>query len=75
MVDAILLDRKMILPCAAMLDGQYGANGVYAGVPVKLGKNGVEEIIEVDLTAGEKAAFQKSVDAVKELIEVMANAG
>jgi malate dehydrogenase len=75
MVDAILLDRKMILPCAAMLDGEYGARGVYAGVPVRLGRKGAEEIIEVELTAGEKAGFQKSVDAVKELIEVMANAG
>jgi len=75
MVDAILLDRKMILPCAAMLDGEYGAHGVYAGVPVRLGRKGAEEIIEVELTAGEKAGFQKSVDAVKELIEVMAHAG
>lgn len=72
MVEAILLDRKEILPCAAYLEGEYGINGLYAGVPVKLGAAGVEEIIEVELTDNENAALQKSAKAVQELIEVMA---
>jgi malate dehydrogenase len=75
MVEAILLDRKEILPCAAYLEGEYGINGLYAGVPVKLGASGVEEIIEVDLTESENAALQKSAKAVQELIEVMAANG
>jgi malate dehydrogenase len=72
MVEAILLDRKEILPCAAYLEGEYGISGLYAGVPVKLGASGVEEIIEVELTQKENAALQKSAKAVQELIEVMA---
>jgi malate dehydrogenase len=75
MVEAILLDRKEIRPCAAYLEGEYGINGLYAGVPVKLGASGVEEIIEVDLTESENAALQKSAKAVQELIEVMAANG
>lgn len=74
MVEAILLDRKAILPCAAYLEGEYGINGLYAGVPVKLGAGGIEEVIQVDLTDAEQAALQKSADSVKELVEVMANA-
>ncbi|MEX0762278.1 MAG: malate dehydrogenase [Dehalococcoidia bacterium] len=74
MVEAILLDRKAILPCAAYLEGEYGINGLYAGVPVKLGAGGVEEVIQVDLTDAEQAALQKSADSVKELVEIMANA-
>ncbi|MDA0232214.1 MAG: malate dehydrogenase [Chloroflexi bacterium] len=75
MVEAILLDRKEILPCAAYLEGEYGINGLYAGVPVKLGAGGVEQVIEVELTAAEKAALMKSADAVKELVKVMASQG
>ena len=68
MIDAILHDRKKILPCAAHLNGEYGVQGLYAGVPVKLGGAGVEEIVSIELQAEEKAAFQRSVDAVKELV-------
>ncbi|MEK7373340.1 MAG: malate dehydrogenase [candidate division NC10 bacterium] len=69
MVEAILKDKKKILPCAAYLDGQYGVKGLYVGVPVKLGRSGVEQIIEITLTAGEQAAFQKSAGAVRELVD------
>ena len=75
MVEAILLDRKEILPCAAMLDGEYGISGLYVGVPVKLGSAGVEEIIEVELTDAESSALKASADAVQELVDVMAGAG
>ena len=75
MVDAILLDKKEILPCAAYLDGQYGIDGLYVGVPVKLGAGGVEEIIEIELTDAENAALRSSADAVQELLEVMAKRG
>jgi malate dehydrogenase len=71
MVEAILKDKKKILPCAAYLDGQYGVKGLYVGVPVKLGRTGVEQVIEIKLTAEENAAFQKSAGAVKELVEKM----
>ena len=74
MVESILLDRKEILPCAAYLEGEYGINGLYAGVPVKLGARGVEEVIEIELTSDEKAALMKSADAVQELVEVMEKA-
>ncbi|HBH01646.1 MAG TPA: malate dehydrogenase, partial [Candidatus Rokubacteria bacterium] len=69
MVEAILRDKKKILPCAAYLDGQYGVTGLYVGVPVKLGRRGVEQVIEITLTAEEQAAFQKSAAAVRELVE------
>ncbi|PYN99091.1 MAG: malate dehydrogenase [Candidatus Rokuibacteriota bacterium] len=69
MVEAILKDKKKILPCAALLNGQYGVNGLYVGVPVKLGRRGVEQVIEIKLTADEHAAFQRSVAAVRELVE------
>ncbi len=69
MVEAILKDKKKILPCAAYLEGQYRTKGVYVGVPVKLGRNGVEEIIEITLTPDEQAAFDKSAAAVRELVE------
>ncbi len=67
MVDAILKDRKKILPCAALCEGEYGVNGYFVGVPVILGSNGVEKIFEIKLEGDEKAAFEKSVNAVKEL--------
>jgi malate dehydrogenase len=69
MVEAILKDKKKILPCAAYLNGQYGVRGLYVGVPVKLGRGGVEQIVEIQLTADEQAAFNKSADAVRELVE------
>lgn len=72
MVESILLDRKEILPCAAYLEGEYSINGLYAGVPVKLGTGGVEEVIEVELTTDEKAALMKSAESVQELVDVMA---
>ncbi len=74
MVDAILLDRRAVLPCAAYLEGEYGINGLFAGVPVKLGANGVEEVIEFALTEHEAAELRRSADAVQELVEVMRSA-
>ena len=74
MVEAILLDRKEILPCAAFLEGEYGITGLYAGVPVKLGAKGIEEIIEVELTNNESAALKASAESVQELVNIMANA-
>ena len=69
MVEAILKDKKKILPCAAYLDGQYGVKGLYVGVPVKLGRSGVEQVIEITLTPDEQAAFNKSAAAVRELVD------
>ena len=71
MVDAIFNDRKKILPCAAYLEGEYGINGLFVGVPVKLGARGIEQSIEIMLTAEEHAALQKSAAAVKELVEII----
>jgi malate dehydrogenase len=71
MVEAILKDKKKILPCAAYLEGEYGINGLYVGVPCKLGAKGIEKIIEIKLTEDEQAALQKSADAVKELCTVI----
>jgi len=71
MVDAIILDEKKILPCAAYLEGEYGISGVVVGVPVKLGENGIEQIIELKLTSQEDAALKKSANAVRELLSVM----
>ncbi|HEY6372803.1 MAG TPA: malate dehydrogenase [Candidatus Sulfotelmatobacter sp.] len=71
MVEAILKDKKKILPCAAYLQGEYGINGLYVGVPVKLGEKGIEQIIEIKLTAEEKAGLDKSAAAVKELCGVI----
>jgi len=71
MVDAIVFDKKKILPCAAYLDGEYGIKGVFVGVPAKLGANGIEQIIELKLTPEEDAALNKSVEAVRELIDIM----
>jgi malate dehydrogenase len=69
MIEAILKDKKKILPCAAYLDGPYGVKGLYVGVPAKLGRGGVEQVIEIKLTADEQAAFNKSAGAVRELVE------
>src|SRR2546421_1092139 len=71
MVEAILKDKKKILPCAAYLNGEYGIRGLYVGVPVKLGSKGIEQIIEIKLTPEEKAALDKSAAAVKELVGVI----
>lgn len=71
MVDAILLDENMILPCAAYLEGEYGISGLFVGVPVKLGSNGIEQIIEIEMTEDERSLLQKSADAVKELVGIM----
>jgi malate dehydrogenase len=71
MVEAILKDKKKILPCAAYLNGEYGIHGLYVGVPVKLGARGIEQIIEINLTTDEKAALDKSAAAVKELVGVI----
>ena len=69
MAESFLRDKKRVLPCAAYLDGQYGQSGLYVGVPVVIGAGGVERIMEVDLDAEEQAMFEKSVNAVKALIE------
>ena len=74
MVDAVLLDQKRLLPCAALLEGEYGIDGVYMGVPVILGAGGVEKVVELELTSDEKALLGNSADAVRELVDVMANA-
>jgi malate dehydrogenase len=71
MVEAILKDKRKILPCAAYLTGEYGFNNLYVGVPVKLGRNGIEQIIEITLTEEERAALQKSADAVRELFDTL----
>jgi len=71
MVEAILKDKKKILPCAAYLDGEYGIKGLYVGVPVKLGAKGIEQIIEIKLTPQEKMELEKSASAVKELVAVI----
>ena len=71
MVEAILKDQKKILPCSVYLEGEYGLNDVFMGVPVKLGAAGVEQIIEVTLTADEKASLHKSAAAVRELVDIL----
>jgi malate dehydrogenase len=73
MIDSIVLDQKRILPCAAYCDGEYGIDGLFVGVPVKLGNDGVEEILEIELSDQEKADLQKSAGAVRELVDAMAN--
>ena len=72
MVDAIALDQKRVLPCTAYLDGEYGIEGLYMGVPVKLGAAGVEEIVELDLSDEERAELAGSADAVREVVGVLA---
>ncbi len=72
MVEAIVRDKKRLIPCAAFCDKEYGVGGFYVGVPVILGSAGAERIVELELNDSEQAAFQKSIDAVSELVEVMA---
>ena len=71
MVDAIMLDEKRVLPCTALLEGEYGIDGLYMGVPVKLGGAGIEEIVEIDLSADERAALEASAEAVREVVGVL----
>jgi malate dehydrogenase len=71
MVDAVLRDKKKILPCAAYLQGEYGMKDVYLGVPVKLGGKGIEQIVEIALMPDEKAALEKSANAVRELFKIL----
>lgn len=71
MAESILKDKKKILPCAAYLEGEYGIDNLFIGVPVKLGKNGIEEVIQIKLTDEEQAALNKSADAVRDLVEAM----
>jgi malate dehydrogenase len=71
MAEAYLFDKKRILPCAALLEGEYGVRGIYAGVPVRIGAGGVEAVVEIELTEKEKKEFAASVDHVKELVAAM----
>ena len=71
MVESILKDKKKVLPCAAYLEGEYGIQGLFVGVPVKLGARGIEKIFEIRLTSEESAMLKKSADAVKELVDVI----
>jgi len=72
MVEAIVRDKKRLIPCAAYCDKEYGVGGYYVGVPAVLGAGGVERVVELDLTDQEQADFQKSVNAVRELVAKMA---
>jgi malate dehydrogenase len=71
MGESVLKDKKKVLPCAAYLEGEYGINGLFVGVPVKLGARGIEKIYEIKLNAEEHAALHKSAAAVQELVDVM----
>ena len=71
MVESIVHDRKRVLPCAAWLDGEYGLSGLFLGVPCKLGRNGLEKILEIDLTDDERAALERSAQAVREPMSVL----
>jgi malate dehydrogenase len=71
MVEAIVRDEKRVLPCAAWLEGEYGMTGIFLGVPCKLGRQGLERIIEVELSGDERAALEKSADAVRELMAAL----
>jgi len=75
MVDAIINDRHMILPCAAYLEGQYGVDGLYVGVPTRLGRTGVQGILEIGLTEAEQAAFSASAESVQELVDKLVAMG
>ena len=75
MVESILKDKKKILPCATLLEGEYGINDLYVGVPVKLGHSGIEDIIQINLTTDEKAELQRSAGAVQELVNVLKENG
>jgi malate dehydrogenase len=71
LVAAVVMDKKKILPCAAYLNGEYGINGAFVGVPVKLGANGVEEVREIELTDDERQALRKSAEKIKAQLAVI----
>jgi malate dehydrogenase len=73
MVDSVLLDEKRVLPCTAYLEGEYGIDGLYMGVPVKLGSTGIEQIYEVDLDDAEQEALKASADAVRDVVSVLSS--
>jgi malate dehydrogenase len=73
MVDAVMLDERRVLPCTAYLEGEYGIDGLYMGVPVKLGAGGIEEIVELELSDEEQAALAASADAVREVVGVLSS--
>jgi malate dehydrogenase len=73
MVDAVMLDQKRVLPCTALLQGEYGIDGLYMGVPVKLGAGGIEEIVQLDLTEAERAALAESAAAVRDVVSVLSS--
>ncbi len=74
MVDAVLLDERRVLPCTAYLEGEYGIDGLYMGVPVRLGSDGIEEVLELELTDDEKRAFEGSAAAVREVVDLLGSA-
>jgi malate dehydrogenase len=71
MVNAVMLDEKRVLPCTAYLEGEYGIDGLYIGVPVKLGAGGIEEIVELELSEEEQTMLNESADAVREVVGVL----
>jgi malate dehydrogenase len=71
MVDAVMLDQKRVLPCTALLQGEYGIDDLYMGVPVKLGAGGIEAIFELELTDSEQAALEESAAAVRDVVAVL----
>jgi malate dehydrogenase len=71
MVDAVVLDEKRVLACTAYLEGEFGVDGLYMGVPVKLGAGGIEEIVEIELSDDEREAFARSADAVRDVVGVL----
>src|SRR5436190_16500191 len=73
MVDAIVLDQKRVLPCAALCQGEFGVDGLFVGVPVRLGAEGIEEIVDIDLDDAERSELEKSASAVRELVEALQN--
>jgi malate dehydrogenase len=73
MVDSIVLDEKRVLPCTAYLEGEYGIDGLYMGVPVKLGARGIEQIVELELSEDERAALEQSAESVREVVGVLSS--
>jgi malate dehydrogenase len=71
MVDAIVLDKKQILPCAAYLEGEFGLNDIFCGVPVMLGAGGIEEVLEIELSAEERQALHNTASSVRQLVQKM----
>ena len=73
MVHAVMLDEKRMLPCTAYLEGEYGIDGLYMGVPVKLGAGGIEKVVELELTEEEQTMLNESADAVREVVGVLSS--